>query len=127
MNKVPILGELEQAILNHLWKHKEGVVKSVHAVIGRKRNISPNTIQSTLERLRKKELLSREKVSHAYVYRPLVERNELLGQWLNEMVDTFSAGNAEVMISAFADLSKTVSSEDLAKLEEVIKNAGSQS
>jgi len=127
MQKVPILGDLEQAVLNYLWKHREGVVKSVHSVIGKKRKISPNTIQSTLERLRKKGLLSREKVSHAYVYKPIVERNELLGQWLNEMVSSFSAGNAEIMISAFADLSKTISADDLAKLEEMISNAGKES
>lgn len=126
MKKVPLLGELEQAVLNYLWINKEGAVKSVHSAIGKKRKISPNTIQSTLERLRKKELLSREKVSHAYLYKPVIERNELLGQWLNEMVDSFSAGNAEIMISAFADLSKTISSEDLSKLEELIKNSGKQ-
>jgi len=126
VKKVPLLGELEQAVLNYLWINKEGAVKSVHSAIGKKRKISPNTIQSTLERLRKKELLSREKVSHAYLYKPVIERNELLGQWLNEMVDSFSAGNAEIMISAFADLSKTISSEDLSKLEELIKNSGKQ-
>lgn len=124
MQNTPILGELEQAVLNYLWKHREGAVKSVHSIIGKKRKISPNTIQSTLERLRKKGLLSREKVSHAYVYKPVIERNELLGQWLNEMVNSYSAGSAEIMISAFADLSKTISSDDLAKLEEMIKNTG---
>lgn len=123
MQKVPILGELEQAVLNYLWKHQEGVVNSVHDAIGKKRKISPNTIQSTLERLRKKGLLTREKVSHAYVYRPLIDRNELIGKWLNEMINTFGAGKAEVMISAFADLSKSIDAESLAKLEELIRNA----
>ncbi len=122
MNKVPILGELEQSVLNYLWKYREGAVKSVHSVIGKKRKISSNTIQSTLERLRKKGLLSRAKVSHAYIYRPIVERNVLLGQWLNKMIGSFSGNNAEIMISAFADLSKNISSDDLAKLEEMIKN-----
>jgi len=121
MKNVPIIGELEQAVLNYLWKHKEGDVKSVHTVIGKKRKISPNTIQSTLERLRKKELLSREKVSYAYVYRPAVERNELIGQWLNEVIDSFSAGKSEVMVSAFADLSKSIDAKSLARLEEMIK------
>jgi len=122
MSKVPILGELEQSVLNYLWKHKEGAVKTVHSAIGKQRRISPNTIQSTLERLRKKGLLSRVKVSYAYVYKPLVERNALLGQWLKEMIDSFSGNNTEIMISAFADLSKTISASDLAKLEEMIKN-----
>lgn len=126
MNKVPILGELEQSVLNYLWKFREGAVKSVHSAIGKQRKISPNTIQSTLERLRKKGLLSRVKVSHAYVYRPAVERNVLLGQWLNEMIDSFSGNNTEIMISAFADLSKTISSDDLARLEEMIKNVDTQ-
>ncbi len=121
MKNIPIIGELEQAVLNYLWKHQEGSVKLVHSAIGKKRKISSNTIQSTLERLQKKGLLSREKVSYAYVYRPAVERNELIGQWLNEMIDSFSAGKSEIMISAFADLSKSIDSESLEKLEELIK------
>jgi predicted transcriptional regulator len=121
MQKVPILGELEQAVLNFLWTQEDGTVKSVFAAIGVKRKISPNTIHTTLERLRKKGMLSREKVSHAYVYRTIIERSELLGKWLNEMINSYSAGSAEVMISAFADLSKTIDAKSLAKLEEMIK------
>ena len=126
MQKVPVLGELEQAVLEYIWKHGQGAVKTVHATLGRRRNISPNTIQSTLERLRKKGLLERKKVSRSFVYHPVLDRNELIGKWLNEVIDSFSAGKTEVMISAFADLTRTIDARDLVKLEELIKNAEKQ-
>ncbi len=121
MKKVPVLGELEQEVLTHLWACREGGVKSVHRAVGSKRRISPNTIHSALERLRKKGLLQREKVSHAYIYRPAVERGELLGKWLNEMISLYGGGKAEIMISAFADLTKSIDASELEKLEEMIK------
>jgi Zn-dependent protease with chaperone function len=45
-----------------------------------------NTVQSTLERLYKKELLHREKVSHAYIYTPKVLREELMAQAIGEVI-----------------------------------------
>ena len=64
------LGELEMAVLEHLWLTKSGDAKKLHHSVGTKRGISLNTIQSTLERLFRKQLLRRENVSHSYVYSP---------------------------------------------------------
>ncbi len=122
MEKIPVLGELEQEVLAHLWKCREGAVKSVHQAVGKKRRISPNTIHSALERLRKKGLLVREKVSHAYVYRPAIERSELLGKWLNEMISLYGGGKVEIMVSAFADLTRTIGASELERLEAMILN-----
>ena len=76
--KRPYLGELEIAVLEHLWSNGEFNVKGVHAALGKVRGISHNTIQSTLERLFKKKLLTRKKVSYAYVYQTAVARDELI-------------------------------------------------
>jgi len=55
-----------------LWHGGEGAAKAVHKGLGQARGITLNTIQSTLKRLFEKGLLSRDKVSHAHVYRPRV-------------------------------------------------------
>lgn len=55
------LGKLEKIVLQYLWNKKEADAKQVHSVLGVPRGNSLNTIQSTLDRLFKKELLSRSK------------------------------------------------------------------
>ena len=78
----PLLGELETAVMGHLWTAGEGDPKSVHAALGKRRGIGVNTVQSTLKRLFEKGLLDREKISHAHVYRPRVTREEFHGELL---------------------------------------------
>jgi DNA-binding HxlR family transcriptional regulator len=83
----PLLGQLESSVMELLWAGGDGEAKAVHAALGRRRGITLNTIQSTLKRLFEKGLLSRDKVSHAHVYRPRVDRQEYQppyrapGQW----------------------------------------------
>ena len=59
------LGELEKQVLQYLWNASEADAKQVHVVLGQSRGNSLNTIQSTLDRLFKKGLLSRTKQGHA--------------------------------------------------------------
>jgi predicted transcriptional regulator len=114
------LGELEMAVLEHLWSNGELDTKGVHAVLGKARGISHNTIQSTLERLFKKKLLTRKKVSYAYVYQTAVARDELMGQMINEVVNTISKDNTDGMLAAFVDIAAHTDDAHLDKLEQLI-------
>ncbi|MEW7988140.1 MAG: BlaI/MecI/CopY family transcriptional regulator [Candidatus Thiodiazotropha sp.] len=116
----PYLGELEIAVLEELWACGACDAKTVHRRIGERRGIAPNTVQSTLERLYRKELLTREKVSHAYVYTPSVQREQLMERLIEEVVETFSAGHSEPMLAAFVDLAAKDDDENLARLERLI-------
>jgi predicted transcriptional regulator len=67
MSRIPSvrLGELESAVLERLWSAGPEDVKAVHQAVGARRGITLNTVQSTMERLYRKGLLARDKVSHA--------------------------------------------------------------
>lgn len=114
------LGELEMAVLEHLWLAKSGDAKAVHHSIGVQRGIAQNTVQSTLERLFRKQLLGREKVSHAYVYSPLVQRGELMTQLIDDVVQTLSDGKTDYLLSAFVDYAARADASSLDRLEELI-------
>lgn len=120
------LGELELAVLEELWTHSALDAKATHRVIGARRGIGLNTVQSTLERLFRKQLLRREKVSHAYVYTPAVQREELMEQLIEEVVETFSSGRSEPMLAAFIDLAARVDDENLSRLERLIAERRAQ-
>jgi predicted transcriptional regulator len=116
----PLLGELEAAVMNHLWTGGEGEAKSVHAVLGKRRDITLNTIQSTLKRLFEKGLLDRDKVSHAHVYRPRVSREEFHRGLLGVLVGDLMRGHADAVVSAFVDLTERAGPEHLAHLEALV-------
>lgn len=50
-SQIPLLGELELAVLERLWTVSDADVHEMHAVVGKKRESSPNTVGSALERL----------------------------------------------------------------------------
>ncbi|MDX8395791.1 MAG: BlaI/MecI/CopY family transcriptional regulator [Mariprofundaceae bacterium] len=114
------LGKLEMAVLEHLWMLKSGSAKGVYQNIGTQRGISLNTIQSTLDRLFKKQLLSREKVSHAYVYSPSVQRGELMAQLIGDVVETLSGEKEDYLLSAFVDYAVRIDESNLDRLEQLI-------
>ena len=108
------------AVLEHLWSHGEFDAKGVYSALGKTRGISHNTIQSTLERLYKKKLLARKKISHAYVYQAIVGRDELMGRMINDVVNTISKNNSDGMLAAFVDIAARTDDAHLDRLEQLI-------
>lgn len=117
---LPRLGELEQAVLEHLWTAGEADVHGAHAAVGEARGISPNTVGSALERLHKKGLASREKVSHAYRYRPTMDRDAFRARALTEAAGGVPALAKEGLLSAFVDLVADVDERALEQLERLV-------
>jgi predicted transcriptional regulator len=83
--------------------------------------ITLDTVQSTLERLFRKGLLAREKMSHAYVYSAALSRAEYGARLGHDVVTTF-AGSATpaTVLSAFVDLAERTGEDGLARLERLI-------
>lgn len=112
--KLPVLGELEASVLEHLWKCDNDDVNGCHHQIGIERGISPNTVGSALERLFKKGLVTREKVSHAYRYEPALSREAFAAQRIVEAAGSKGSLGQTGLLSAFVDL---VADEDEALLD----------
>jgi len=116
----PLLGDLETAVMNHLWAGGDGDAKAVHAALGKRRGITLNTIQSTLKRLFEKGLLQRDKVSHAHIYRARVSLADFHRGLLDELVGDLMRGQPDVVVSAFVDLAERAGPEHLARLETLV-------
>jgi predicted transcriptional regulator len=120
MRPLPRLGELETAVLEHLWSSGASDVKAVHRSIGEPRGITHNTVQSAMERLFRKGLLAREKVSHAYVYSPRQSREELGARVVQDVVARLLQGEAAPVLEAFVDLAARTDAANLDRLEKLI-------
>lgn len=116
----PFLGDLELAVMDHLWSQGAIDAKAVHRAVGRTRRITLNTIQSTLKRLFEKGLLDREKVSHAHVYTPCITRDEFHRDAIQQVVDRLMGGEPSAMLSAFLGLTEQVGVDELERLERLL-------
>ncbi|MDT8409240.1 MAG: BlaI/MecI/CopY family transcriptional regulator [Wenzhouxiangellaceae bacterium] len=113
---MPTLGHLEIAVLEHLWQVADASAKETHAALGMARGISLNTVQSTLERLYRKELLTRAKASHAYRYSPRMAREQLMARLINDVVGRFG-GDMASALAAFVGTADRLDDEALQALE----------
>lgn len=111
--------------MDHLWTVCEANVKHVWGVVGRARKVSHNTIQSTMDRLFKKGLLDRDKVSHAFVYRTSLSRKAFRARVIREVAESVSDAETEVL-TAFVDVAADAGADTLAKLEAMIAARRSQ-
>src|SRR5262249_14046765 len=80
----PELGKLERAVLERLWQAGEADVVETDRAVGARREITVNTVGSALDRLYRKGLVTRSKLSHAYRYQPVLDRESFV---VRQMVD----------------------------------------
>ena len=114
------LGDLELTALQYIWQNGPSDVKTAHAEIGPERDISHNTVQSTLKRLWEKGLLAREKDGHAYVYSPKFDREEVTERRVAEVVDQLADGELDVALAAFVNFADRAGEETLERLEAMV-------
>ena len=100
MQRVPALGERELEVLKILWRSEQLSAQQVLGEIA-DTDITLSTLQSTLERLYRKKLASREKVGRSYFYRASVSQSAIISNLLEDIAEQFSDGNMAPMISGF--------------------------
>ena len=115
------LGDLEKQVLKYLWQTSEADVKQVHRVVSQTRHNSLNTVQSALDRLYKKGVLSRRKQGHAYLYQPKVDREGLIHQLINNVTSDFIEDGENTLIAAFGSVSSSLNDNELDALEQLIE------
>ena len=116
----PALGELEIKVLENLWSSGEMSAKDMHEQIITERAASANSVQSAMERLYRKGLLSRSKSSHRYLYKPLVSKADLLGSMINDLVVRFQADSSS-SAAAILSAAEHIDEETLDRLEAEIR------
>jgi BlaI family transcriptional regulator, penicillinase repressor len=89
---------LELLCLKALWSLREGNVKDVQKIVNETRPLAYTTIMTVLERLLKKNKLSRRKVGRAFVYSPTAEREEMRKVAVRELLDSFFDGSEDELL-----------------------------
>ncbi len=72
------LGQLEQEIMDILWKKREGSVRDVVKQILRKKDIAYTTVLTVMNRLVEKGYLRRTETGVAFLYAPVQSQEKFL-------------------------------------------------
>ena len=108
-----VLGELETAVMELLWRDRELTVNQVEERLRQRRQIAHTTVLTTLDRMHRKGYLTREKSGKAFVYAPRYSREEFERGLAQEVLGALLGGLGEPVLSTFVELV----GEDEAKLE----------
>lgn len=121
------LGELECAVLEHIWSLQEA---TVHDVVARMdRPLAYTTIMTTLDRLYRKGLLVRLKRGRAFVYSAACTKQDVQREIARELVNEISADPLHSRTHLLSYLIESVDPKDvevLAKLEAAIREKRKQ-
>lgn len=117
VNKV--LGDLETEIMDIVWDSGECSVRDVYEEIRLRRRIAYTTVMTIMSRLAKKKLLKQIRRDTAYIYSPLMSREQFtsgfVGQVVEDLMQDFSTPLLSHIVEQTAD-----DPEKLRELSELI-------
>jgi predicted transcriptional regulator len=105
MAKVTHLGELERAVMDHLWSVSEPqTVRQVHEALATRRDLAYTTVMTVLQRLAKKNLVVQHRDDRAHRYAPMRGRDELVAGLMVDALDQAAdSGSREAALVHFVE------------------------
>lgn len=111
MNTLPQISEAEFEIMKVVWKHAPISTNEITERLSRTTTWKPKTIQSLIKRLVNKRALTYEKQSRVFVYTPLVNESDYIGQESNSFLKRFYNGDITAMLSTYIENDKLSETE----------------
>ncbi|MFC4604329.1 BlaI/MecI/CopY family transcriptional regulator [Rhodococcus kronopolitis] len=113
------LGELERAVMDHLWSSTEPqTVRQVHEALAARRELAYTTIMTVLQRLAKKNLVTQQRDDRAHRYLPVHGRDELVASL---MVDALKqADESQGRAAALVRFVGQVNADEAAALRQAL-------
>jgi predicted transcriptional regulator len=105
MTKSTRLGDLERAVMDHLWSapHPQ-TVRQVHEALSAQRDLAYTTIMTVLQRLTRKHLVSQLRDDRAHRYAPAQGRDDLVAGLMVDALDQAAdAGGRQAALVHFVE------------------------
>jgi predicted transcriptional regulator len=89
---------LEMECLVALWRLGEGNVQAVRDRLTPQRPLAYTTVMTMLDRLARKQIVTRRKVGRSFVYTPLVSRDEVRRRAVRDLVSSLFEGSQRSLL-----------------------------
>lgn len=105
MGKLNRLGDLERAVMDHLWDaDAPQTVRQVHEVLSAQRELAYTTVMTVLQRLARKHLVLQIRDDRAHRYAPAFGRDELVaGLMVDALNQVSDSGSREAALMHFVE------------------------
>jgi BlaI family transcriptional regulator, penicillinase repressor len=113
------LTPLETEIMNVLWEISPATVQTVQQRL--RRELAYTTVQTMLNVLVRKKKARRTLKDRAYYYRPAVKRDQVAGSALKDLIDRLFGGSAESLVMSLVE-SRQLTPEKLERLQRMLKD-----
>ncbi len=111
MKALPQISEAEFEVMKIVWKHAPINTNEITDRLTKTTKWSPKTIQTLIKRLVTKGALSYEKESRVFVYTPLIDEKEYIGQESHSFLKRYYDGDITAMLSAYIEDDKLSATE----------------
>jgi BlaI family transcriptional regulator, penicillinase repressor len=115
------LPQAEFDVMEVLWDRESATVKEVHSTLSRKRKLAYTTVATLLTRLREKGYVVAEEENFAYVFSPLIARENVVRRKLDDLVKTVLGGSLAPLAAYIAE-NRNLTPEQIKALDEMIKS-----
>jgi predicted transcriptional regulator len=105
MARLTGLGDLERAVMDHLWGTGQAqTVRQVHEALCTDRDLAYTTVMTVLQRLARKNLVAQIRDDRAHRYAPMHGRDELVaGLMVEALSQAASSGDREAALMHFVE------------------------
>ena len=111
MKALPQISEAEFEVMKLVWKYAPISTNEITERLTKTTTWSPKTIQTLIKRLVTKGALTYEKQSRVFVYTPLVDETEYIGQESSSFLNRYYDGDITAMLSTYIKNDKLTESE----------------
>ncbi len=119
----PIQGELQTQVMAALWRLGTGTVEQVRSELPSRYRGAYTTVQTVLNRLAERGLLSRTREGRGIVYRPEVSEAEYLSRTIRH---TLAGASNDARQAALANIIGGLDARELSEVQKLAKEAGSR-
>lgn len=114
----PMTGELQTQIMSAMWRLGDATVEQVRSALPPRYRGAYNTIQTVLNRLAERGLLSRHKAGNVIEYRPRLSEAEYLSRSISQ---TLAGASMDARQAALARLIGNLDKDELADLQQLAR------
>jgi BlaI family penicillinase repressor len=116
----PVMSDAEREVLKILWTHGGKTVREVLDLLAEQGlRWSRSTVITLLQRLEKKGYVDSDRSQFAFVFRPLVSREEVMHARMADLAGELCDGDTLPLVLAFAERHR-FSPAELARFREMI-------
>lgn len=119
MKEIPQISEAEYEVMKVVWKYEPISTPEVVEKVSKKIDWKPNTIQTMLTRLVKKNALQTRKQGRVFVYTSLIDEHEYVEQKSKLFLKQFFGGALNSMVLNFIE-NDQLSKEDISELKKIL-------